>query len=97
MSKWATRDLPRPSAFIQWKGTDVCMDVWCSCGRNFHIDSDFAYAVQCRHCEKRFEMSAVIEMREIPQDEDWNGCPILSEVVDAVDGNFTSSHTEAIR
>lgn len=28
-----------PTGFIQWKGTDVCMDVYCKCGYHSHIDS----------------------------------------------------------
>jgi len=26
----------RPHGWVQWKGTDVCMDVHCACG---HIDA----------------------------------------------------------
>ena len=48
MSKnWAIRDIPAPYAFIQWKGTNVCMDCFCVCGEDMHIDSSFAYAVMC--------------------------------------------------
>lgn len=32
MSDWAIRDTPAPTTFVQWKGTDVCMDVYCLCG-----------------------------------------------------------------
>jgi hypothetical protein len=74
VNNWSTRDMPRPCAFIQWKGTDVCMDVYCLCGQQFHIDATFTYAVQCR-CGKRYEMSSMIEMREIPEGEIWKGCP----------------------
>jgi hypothetical protein len=77
MSSWATRDLPRPHAFIQWKGSNVCMDLYCPCGDQFHIDADFTYAVQCPHCKRRFEMSSMIEMREMPPDEEWEGCSII--------------------
>jgi hypothetical protein len=79
MKDWAVRDLPKPSAFIQWKGTDVCMDCYCLCGKSFHIDAGFAYAVTCPHCNRRYEMSAVIEMREIYDDEVWDGCIIDAE------------------
>ena len=96
MSDWAVRDLPEPHAFIQWKGTDVCMDCYCVCGEQFHIDAGFAYAVQCRHCGKRFEMSAMIEMREIPADEKWNGCPVLVESVDFEEGVFVASSTRSV-
>lgn len=74
MSDWAIRDLPRPNAFIQWKGTDVCMDCYCTCGHQFHIDDDFAYAVKCPHCGQVFEMSSKIEMRPLAQGEVWDGC-----------------------
>lgn len=70
MSDWAIRDLPRPCAFIQWKGTEVCADYLCVCGGQFHIDSDFAYFVQCHHCNRRYEVSAVIELREMDSSEE---------------------------
>jgi len=73
-TKWAIRDLPRPSAFIQWKGTDVCMDCYCVCGDQFHIDSDFTYAVKCPHCGQVYEMSSMIEMRALATAEQWSGC-----------------------
>ncbi|HKX84592.1 MAG TPA: hypothetical protein VJL58_10270 [Pyrinomonadaceae bacterium] len=77
MSDWSTRDLPRPCAFIQWKGTEVCADYYCPCGEQFHVDAEFAYAVQCPHCERRFEVSSMIELREMPPDEVWDGCSII--------------------
>lgn len=76
MSDWATRELLEPSAFIQWKGTDVCADYYCLCGGFFHLDADFAYAVQCPSCLRRYEVSAVIELREIADSEQWDGCEI---------------------
>lgn len=45
-----------PSVFIQWKGTDVCMDFYCECGAHCHFDGDFAYAVKCPHCATIWEM-----------------------------------------
>jgi hypothetical protein len=55
------------------------MDCYCLCGKSFHIDAGFAYAVTCPHCNRRYEMSAVIEMREIYDDEVWDGCIIDAE------------------
>jgi hypothetical protein len=78
MSDWAIRKIQESSsAFIQWKGTDVCMDCYCVCGESFHFDADFAYAVQCPVCERRYEMSAVVEMREMKPGEIWDGCEIV--------------------
>jgi len=76
-NSWAVRKIPMPNAFIQWKGTDVCMDCYCVCGESFHVDADFAYAVSCPFCKRRYEMSAMIEMREMDTDEIWDGCTIL--------------------
>jgi hypothetical protein len=49
-------ETPKPSAFIQWKGTDVCMDFWCDCGAHCHFDGYFAHAVKCPHCDAVWEM-----------------------------------------
>ena len=73
MSNWSTRELPRPHAFIQWKGTDSCADYYCVCGEQFHIDSDFVYAVQCPYCNRRYEVSSMIELREMSKDDDFGG------------------------
>jgi hypothetical protein len=73
--EWATRNLPRPNAFIQWKGTGVCMDFYCLCGDQFHLDSDFTYAVGCPHCGRVYEMSSMIEAREVDPAA-WDGCTI---------------------
>ena len=56
----------RPSAFQQWKGTDVCMDFYCECGAHCHFDGYFAYAVQCPHCERKWEMPCVWYPRPLP-------------------------------
>lgn len=66
---WACREIPRPCAFIQWKGTSVCMDCYCTCGEQMHIDSEFAYYVKCGGCGSIFEMSAMIEMRKLDEGE----------------------------
>ncbi len=40
----------KPHGWIQWKGTEVCMDVHCACGELTHVDAEFAYNVQCPVC-----------------------------------------------
>lgn len=55
---------PEPSAFIQWKGTDVCMDFHCECGAFCHFDGDFAYTVRCPHCKTVWEMPCVVYPRK---------------------------------
>lgn len=52
-------------AFIQWKGTNVCMDLHCpKCQHHNHYDTDFAYHVQCAKCKTIFEMSSFVRFRE---------------------------------
>ncbi len=50
---------------IQWKGTDVCMDIHCKCGYMAHLDADFAYYVICPECKRVYELCPVVEMIEI--------------------------------
>lgn len=49
-------DLPLPYTFLQWKGTDICMDFHCECGADCHFDGFFAYCVKCPHCGAIWEM-----------------------------------------
>lgn len=43
---------------IQRKGTDVCMDIYCSCGQQSHFDGMFAYAVKCPACGAVYDLPA---------------------------------------
>ncbi len=54
----------RPSTFIQWKGTDVCMDCYCLCGKQFHIDAAFAYNVVCPYCKRQFVVGTCVSLIE---------------------------------
>lgn len=53
--------------FIQWKGTDVCMDLNCSCGHGSHFDGKFAYYVKCPSCEQVYKLRD--EVQVIPVDK----------------------------
>lgn len=66
MSKFAEEsDVNEPHAFIQWKGTDVCMDFTCECGAaDLHFDGYFAYVVQCPNCLTEWEMPVVLLPRK---------------------------------
>jgi len=50
----------RPEAFIQWKGTDACIDLYCSCGRQFHFDGYFADELTCGHCGQAYELPSTL-------------------------------------
>jgi hypothetical protein len=43
------------NVFIQYKGTDLCADIYCDCGTHLHVDQYFAYAVQCGECKAIWE------------------------------------------
>ena len=51
--------------FIQWKGTDVCLDFHCECGCSNHYDGTFAYVVKCAGCESLFAPSCYVEMIKV--------------------------------
>lgn len=58
--------------FIQWKGTNVCMDVYCrACGCHFHIDADFAYFVRCPRCRKVYEVGTQVKLTEVEEASAW--------------------------
>lgn len=62
-----------PHGWIQWKGTDVCMDFRCSCGVSTHLDADFAYAIECDACGATYEMNPHVLAHPINV-EQWKGC-----------------------
>jgi hypothetical protein len=80
MSEWDTSK----EAFIQWKGTDVCMDLHCpKCGYHNHYDGFFGYAVECCKCKAVWKMNCYVTFREadpaIEDDQYWIEHPIRDE------------------
>lgn len=57
----------QPHGWIQWKGTDVCMDVHCACGELTHIDVDFCYYVKCPVCGRIYYCNGHIELIEMDE------------------------------
>jgi len=52
------------TGLIQWKGTDVCMDIYCKCGQHSHIDGFFASRVRCPACGTVYKCSNEIQLTE---------------------------------
>ena len=52
--------------FIQWKGTNVCLDFTCECGASGHLDGDFVYALRCGDCGREWAMPCAQEPLSIP-------------------------------
>ena len=61
-----------PHGWIQWKGTDVCMDVYCKCGHLGHIDDEFAYFYRCPECGKVYEIDGHVKLFEIKNPDEYN-------------------------
>lgn len=51
--------------FIQWKGTNACMDINCSCGKLTHVDAGFLYYVKCPYCGAVYELGSTIEFKPV--------------------------------
>jgi len=56
----------KPHGWIQWKGTDVCIDLWCLCGSGTHFDGLFLYYWRCGNCGRVWEMGTHVNMYEVP-------------------------------
>jgi len=69
----------KPHGWVQWKGTNVCMDVYCKCGYHSHIDSDFVYNIQCPNCGTIYMVNGHVEFIEIEEGRD-SGCLKVSEL-----------------
>jgi hypothetical protein len=61
----ANKDRLPPYGWIQWKGTDVCMDVHCSCGGTMHVDADFLYYLQCPYCGQVYEVGGHVTLSPV--------------------------------
>lgn len=62
--------------FIQYKGTDLCADFYCDCGKHLHYDGYFAYAVKCAVCGAIWELPQTLKMTKVESSQ-WT--PILLE------------------
>ncbi len=56
-----------PHGWIQWKGTNVCCDIWCKCGWQFHVDEEFMYHVKCSKCGTVYECNGHFALHEIDE------------------------------
>jgi hypothetical protein len=51
-----------PHGWIQFKGTELCMDVRCGCGELTHIDGGFIYFLKCGACGQVYELNGHIQL-----------------------------------
>ena len=59
-----------PDTFVQYKGTDLCMDLYCTCGECTHIDGMFMYRVQCESCQQWYELGTKVSLKKV-DDGNW--------------------------
>lgn len=57
------------SVFVQWKGTEACLDLHCLCGYHGHFDGLFAYFVGCGQCGRVYEMPHTFTLTPVDKDE----------------------------
>ena len=53
-----------PKGRIQYKGTDLCIDLYCECETTEHLDGEFIQFWQCPNCGKRYMLSAYVKLIE---------------------------------
>jgi len=66
-----SQDNPKGEAhgWIQWKGTDVCMDMHCKCGYHGHMDTDFLYHYMCPKCERKYAVGSNVKLIELNEEQ----------------------------
>lgn len=55
--------------WIQWKGTDVCMDIHCECGHHGHIDVEFFYFFECPQCHAKYAVGQNVKFIKLTEEE----------------------------
>ena len=70
LDRWdLDRPQDKPYALIQWKGTDVRMDLIClGCGAELALYGMFFHQVECEYCGHTHEMKALVEYRTADPD-----------------------------
>lgn len=73
---WAEVCVPDRDSFdgkshgwIQWKGTSVCIDLYCICGAHGHIDEEFFYHYKCLACGRKYAVGANVALIELNEEQ----------------------------
>ena len=51
--------------WIQWKGTEVCIDLHCKCGYHGHYDGGFFYYYACPKCGAKYAVGQNVKLIEL--------------------------------
>ena len=60
------------SGWIQWKGTDVCIDLKCVCGAGAHMDAEFFYFYECGNCHRKYAVGQTVKLIELTPEQAEN-------------------------
>lgn len=82
------------NGWIQFKGSDICMDIRCKCGYSSHIDAGFAYNVQCPSCFIIYMVNGHVELIELETEPD--GCLVIGNY-DDYDSDEVHSKNDEIK
>lgn len=80
----ATR-LEGAHGWIQWKGTNVCIDLHCKCGEHFHLDREFAYFTQCPKCSQYYALGSYVRLVPLALEEIGKDSELCIQYPDAED------------
>ena len=54
--------------FLQFKNTDICIDIYCTCGEQCHYDGYFARFVKCAYCGQMWIIPHLIPITVMTSD-----------------------------
>lgn len=58
-------DNDRPKVFIQWKSTNACIDLYCTCDEQLHFDGYFAAELTCGNCGQTYELPHMLKIKPV--------------------------------
>jgi len=58
-----------PHGWIQWKGTDVCVDLHCACGHHGHFDGYFFYFYECPACRAKYALGQNVKLIPLTEEQ----------------------------
>lgn len=58
-----------PHGWIQWKGTDVCIDLHCICGTLGHFDGYSMYQVVCEDCGQHYAVGSNVVLAPMSDEQ----------------------------
>lgn len=58
-----------PYGSLQYKGSDICADLHCSCGFLGHVDGAFCYYYECSQCGKKYALGMNIKLIELTEEQ----------------------------